>query len=478
MTGRIIYDIVWRVDKRGRLSFVTIIAIILSDILSVIAADLASFAVRFSGLLPKKNFDSYLSLVFYIIVLRIAGFYTFRLYDRIKNKTAFEIFVSSVKACTTSSVIIITFLYFLNIESYPRSVAAISCCLTILFVNAWRMAMKRCAESFFGKDAFRSHLVIIGTGKSAKEMAMGAVMNASASCQLMGFIDTGSGTHREVEHEKILGTLKELPFLVKKYSIDEVILADDNIDEKRISDIMGLLSWEGISLKSAPSTYEKLINNLVLYESGVSFLGPTFVAHPVPPWFWALKRTIDIFLSLLLIVFAFPILLFAVILIKISSAGPAFYLQKRTGLNGKPFIVYKLRTMLVDAEKGKKPRWAKIDDVRITPVGKLLRHFRIDELPQLVNVLKNDMSLIGPRPERPYFTSKLMRTIPFYAQRLQAKPGLTGWAQVNYQYTDTEKGAREKLSYDLFYTQNASLALDLLILLKTFKVVLTGQGAH
>ncbi|MCM8761566.1 MAG: sugar transferase [Candidatus Omnitrophica bacterium] len=186
----------------------------------------------------------------------------------------------------------------------------------------------------------------------------------------------------------------------------------------------------------------------------------------------------DIILSLFLLIITIPLMIAAALLIKITSpAGPVLYLQKRTGLNGRPFIMYKLRTMQPNAEK-KRPRWAKAGDLRVLPVGRILRRFRIDELPQLFNVLKGDMSLIGPRPERPFFTSKLMRSIPFYARRLQIKPGLTGWAQVNYQYTDTEKGAREKLLYDLFYIQNASLALDFLIALKTFRVVLTGRGAH
>jgi lipopolysaccharide/colanic/teichoic acid biosynthesis glycosyltransferase len=134
--------------------------------------------------------------------------------------------------------------------------------------------------------------------------------------------------------------------------------------------------------------------------------------------------------------------------------------------------------MQMDAEHGRKPRWAKKNDERITAVGKALRHFRIDELPQLFNILKNEMSLVGPRPERPYFTSRLIRKIPFYAERLQVKPGITGWAQVNFRYAATEEDSEKKLVYDLFYIQNMSFSLDFLIALKTLKVVFTGRGAH
>ncbi len=153
-------------------------------------------------------------------------------------------------------------------------------------------------------------------------------------------------------------------------------------------------------------------------------------------------------------------------------------MQKRVGMNGIRFAMYKLRTMRSDAEKGGRPKWAKTQDVRVTSVGRILRRFRIDELPQFYNVLRNDMSIIGPRPERPYFTSKLMRKIPFFAERLRAKPGITGWAQVNFKYAATEEDTEEKLLYDLFYIQNVSFAIDLLIVLKTFRVVLTGQGAQ
>lgn len=451
---------------------------ILIDILAVVAADITSFLVRYSGTFPEGNFDAYLKLSFFIICLRIAGFYVFHFYDRVRNKTGFETFINSVKACLASSVIIIVVLYSLSIPLYPRTIALLSLLITMLFVNAWRLAAKAVVKALFGSDFFDSRLLIIGTGESASEVAMKATMDASKDYRFLGFISTGSTAPVKVDRVKILGSIDDLPFLIKKYAVEEVIIADDTVNERKISDLMSLLSWEGITLTAAPPAYETVINNMVLYESGVPFLGPSFASKPIPSWYWVLKRFLDLVFAALLLVLALPIILIAGVLVKISSPGPVFYLQKRTGLHGKPFIMYKFRTMWIDAEKGKKARWAKLDDSRVTPVGMFFRQFRVDELPQLLNVLKNDMSLIGPRPERPYFTSKLMWKIPFYAQRLQAKPGLSGWAQVNYQYTDTEKGAREKLLYDLFYIHNASLALDFLILLKTFKVVLLRQGAH
>lgn len=455
---------------------ITAIAVIL-DIIFVIVADIASFAIRFGGTFPAKNFTAYLDLAVFIVILRIANFYIFRLYDKPKHKNNFETALNTIKASTSSSVIIISVLYFLGIEAYPRSIAILSWFLTILFIVSWRATIKMVVGLIFGKDFFCTRLLIIGTGRNAHEIAMNATMDAASNYRLLGFIDTGSNKSHDVEKNKIIGSLDDLPYLLKKYAVDEVIIAEEGLGEARIIGLTSLLSWERIQLRSAPASYENVITNMVLYENGVPFTGPIAAIRPTP-WYWGLKRLIDILVSLVLLALTSPILLVAMILIKTTSQGPVFYTQKRTGFNGRSFVIYKLRTMRLNAERGKKPRWAKKNDLRITPVGKFLRRYRIDELPQLLNVLNNDMSIVGPRPERPYFTYQLMRKVPFYAQRLQAKPGLTGWAQVNLKYTDTEKGAQEKLLYDLFYIHNASFALDSLILLKTFQVVLAGKGAH
>jgi exopolysaccharide biosynthesis polyprenyl glycosylphosphotransferase len=187
-----------------------------------------------------------------------------------------------------------------------------------------------------------------------------------------------------------------------------------------------------------------------------------------------IKRFFDIILSLIGLILAMPIILITAIAIKLESEGPVFFLQERTGLNGKTFKIIKLRSMRVDAEKNG-PQWAQKNDSRVTKVGKFIRKTRIDELPQLINVLKGDMSILGPRPERPVFVKQFSKEIPGFEKRLLVKPGLTGWAQVNGGYDITPE---EKLKYDLHYINNMSLLLDLKIILKTIKVVLTGEGAR
>jgi len=191
-----------------------------------------------------------------------------------------------------------------------------------------------------------------------------------------------------------------------------------------------------------------------------------------------LKRFLDVVVSLSLLVLTLPVMLVTALLIKLDSPGPVLYRQQRLGLHGKVFTLCKFRSMRVDAEAGGKPRWAQHRDPRVTRVGRFVRPMRIDELPQLINVLLGEMSMIGPRPERPHFVEQLSRVIPLYRQRAYVKPGITGWAQVNYPYGASVEDAREKLAYDLYYVKNRSLLLDVLILFATVRVILFREGAR
>jgi exopolysaccharide biosynthesis polyprenyl glycosylphosphotransferase len=192
----------------------------------------------------------------------------------------------------------------------------------------------------------------------------------------------------------------------------------------------------------------------------------------------AVKRIFDLAMALVLLTVSAPVMLLTMVLIRLGGRGPIFYTQPRVGLNGSHFNVIKFRSMKTDAEKDGKPRWAQAGDDRITRVGKIIRKFRIDELPQLFSVLKGEMSMVGPRPERPFFVDKLVDDIPYYSVRHSVKPGLTGWAQVRYHYGATIDDSQQKLQYDLYYVKNHTLFLDMLIMLETVAVVLTGKGAH
>jgi exopolysaccharide biosynthesis polyprenyl glycosylphosphotransferase len=191
-----------------------------------------------------------------------------------------------------------------------------------------------------------------------------------------------------------------------------------------------------------------------------------------------IKRATDLVVSMVLMIVLSPLILLAAIAIRLDTPGRIFFAQERVGFRRKPYMVYKFRSMVHDAEKLTGPKWADEDDPRITRVGRFIRRFRIDELPQLWNVLKGEMSMVGPRPERETFVQQLEKTVPYYGERFGVKPGITGWAQVNYGYGSSVADAVEKLNYDLFYIKNMSTMMDLLVVLKTVRIILFGHGVR
>jgi sugar transferase (PEP-CTERM system associated) len=233
----------------------------------------------------------------------------------------------------------------------------------------------------------------------------------------------------------------------------------------------------GINVSDLSTHFEKMLGQIRIDHVNASWLifGDGFNQGLLRT---TIKRLFDIVCAMVLLVAAAPIMLATMVLIRLESRGPALYRQERVGLNGRTFRVVKFRSMVTDAEKDGKPRWATDDDDRITRVGRLIRRVRIDELPQLFNVLKGEMSIVGPRPERPFFVEQLTSEMPYYAVRHSVKPGITGWAQVRYHYGSTVEDSQQKLQYDLYYVKNHTLFLDLLILFETVAVVLTGKGAR
>lgn len=233
----------------------------------------------------------------------------------------------------------------------------------------------------------------------------------------------------------------------------------------------------GVQVQEDVSFWERHLGRIDLANTDPNWLvfADGFSSGPFAD---AVRRGLDIAISLLVLIFTLPLTLLAALAIKCDTAGPVFYRQERVGLHGRVFTLMKFRSMRIDAEAGGTPRWAARNDPRVTRVGAVIRSTRIDELPQLLNVLRGEMSFIGPRPERPLFVEELARVIPLYRDRTWVKPGITGWAQVNFPYGASVEDAREKLSYDLYYVKNRSLPLDLLILISTIRVILFREGAR
>jgi len=276
----------------------------------------------------------------------------------------------------------------------------------------------------------------------------------------------------------ILSRSKTLTDTAKTLKVDEIVVA---LTERRGGSmpLRELLDCKlhGIRVLDLASHFEQTLGQIRLDSlyAGWLIFGDGFQQGTLRT---IVKRLSDIIFATILIILAMPIMLITALLIIAENGFPVFYRQERVGLNGRLFNVIKFRSMRNDAEKDGKPIWAKAKDDRVTKVGSIIRKLRIDELPQLFSVLKGDMSLVGPRPERPFFVDQLTKEIPFYAVRHSVKPGVTGWAQVRYHYGATVEDSAEKLQYDLYYVKNHSLFLDIVVLFETIGVVLTGKGAH
>lgn len=312
---------------------------------------------------------------------------------------------------------------------------------------------------------------VLGTGERAQRLVQGLRQRRELGVDVIGWSGNVEGA---ITRESAADHLMEL---AKAHRVHRVIVAMP--DRRGTIPMQELLQLRlsGVSIEEATSWLEKISGRIEveqLYPSWLIFAeGFRFSSS-----FNLMRRILSTLMSLTLLLVVLPLLPFVILAIKLGSKGPVLYRQKRVGRAGRTFYCYKFRTMRQDAEADTGPTWAGDDDPRITRVGKFLRASRLDEIPQLWCVFKGDMAFVGPRPERPEFVEWLSKEIPYYGVRHAVRPGITGWAQISYKYGNTVEDAKQKLQYDLFYIKNASLGLDILIMLQTIKIVLLGRGAQ
>jgi sugar transferase (PEP-CTERM system associated) len=327
--------------------------------------------------------------------------------------------------------------------------------------------------------AFVPHRVLVlGTGTDARTVETSLAQAGMPNMKLVGFCALDKVAEMAIAPSRVVGRGMPLEDVVRQLGIHEIIVA---VRQQRggVLPLRELLDCRlrGVQITDLSRFFERVHGFVPIESLKVSWLiyGEGYRQTLVRNF---IKRTFDVTVTLLLLLLTAPVMLFAAALIAIESGAPVIYRQERVGLAGRTFTLLKFRSMSRDAEKDGKAAWASVNDSRVTRVGRLLRRTRIDELPQLINVLKGEMSFVGPRPERPEFVEMLTEQIPFYAARSSVKPGLTGWAQVRYSYGATVEQSVKKLEYDLYYVKNHSLLLDLVILLETVRVVLLGEGAR
>jgi sugar transferase (PEP-CTERM system associated) len=321
-------------------------------------------------------------------------------------------------------------------------------------------------------------VIIVGTGAEALEVARDLGAGGRGHRRIVGFYPTASDTAPAVLDGDTLDGRETLADLVRKHGVSEIVVA---VREQRGGglpmDQLLTCRTQGVPILDLAGFYERTRAEVPIDSLKASWLvyGSGFVQGPLRRF---AKRSFDIVSSGVLLVLGAPVMLLAALAIKLDSPGPVLYRQERVGLGGRRFMCVKFRSMRTDAERDGVARWATKNDSRVTRVGAFLRKTRIDELPQLLSVLSGEMSMVGPRPERPSFVAQLREQIPFYDLRHSIKPGLTGWAQVRYSYGASLDDARRKHQFDLYYVKNNSLFLDLLVLIETVTVVLFREGAQ
>ncbi|MGI8836156.1 MAG: TIGR03013 family XrtA/PEP-CTERM system glycosyltransferase [Pyrinomonadaceae bacterium] len=404
----------------------------------------------------------------------LAAFYLFDLYDFIVMHDRHELVLRLVQALGLAWVALALAFYAYPQLMLGRSISLIALPLALTLMVSWRISI----HWFLGHPDFGERILIVGSGNLAIEVARQVLNRPDAGYRIVGFIGTDSELlGKSLINPRVIGLTEDLDNIVKTEGIDRIVVAMGERRGQLPTDRLLKLSLAGdVSIEEGATFYERVTGRVSLNMMRPSWL--IFTGRGRQARFAAVTHNaVHRLVALIGAILSLPIVLVTAVLIKIESRGSVFYKQERVGKNGRPFVLMKFRSMKVDAEASG-PVWASKDDERTTKVGRIIRKVRIDEIPQFWNILRGEMSFVGPRPERPHFVNQLAQEIPYYEQRHLIAPGLTGWAQIKYPYGASIEDARQKLQYDLFYIKNHSLLLDAIIVFETIKIILFGRGAQ
>ncbi len=349
--------------------------------------------------------------------------------------------------------------------------------IVLVLVNGFRLLTQLFLRSLLTRGQGQDRMLILGATEAGARIRSELATAPELGWKAVGFVDENPALHgQSFSGLPVLGKYADLPELIRTLHPGGVIISHESSSHNEIMRVLSYVAEFPLTIFIVPDLYDAASGHFKTNALHGIALKELFPEH-MPGWEADLKRLLDITASLFGLILASPLMLILIALVRWDSPGPAFYAQERIGQYGRRFSLYKFRTMRTDAE-AMGPQWASKKDPRITRLGNFLRRARLDELPQFWNVLKGEMSLVGPRPEREHFINHLRHEVPLYLRRLKMKPGLTGWAQVKHQYDTSIEDVKTKVLFDLWYFENMSVPLDIMILLRTVWVVLTGKGAQ
>jgi len=394
-------------------------------------------------------------------------------YDLTLTQSSRELVVRLLQAVGAAAIVLAGLYALVPALDLGTWVVITALCLFLVGVLVWRLAFNRVASA----RPLGERILIVGTGMDARAVARQILLQHDFAYRLVGFIDDEApDASTAVPRQRVIGTSRDLLRLVREHRVDRIVVGlSDRRGHLPIRELMQA-KLAGVWVEDLTATYERITGKIL-----VDTLRPSWLIFSdgfrVSRTARAVKRAMDVGIALVGLVLAAPLIALTALAVWLETGRPVHYCQERVGENGSTFTLYKFRSMRTDAEQGT-PVWARDGDDRVTRVGRIIRKTRLDELPQLWNVLHGDMSFVGPRPERPFFVAQLAAQIPFYQQRHAVKPGITGWAQVKYRYGASVEDAMEKLRYDLYYIKNLSPLFDMTIVIDTVKVILFRQGAQ
>ncbi|MBN1754997.1 undecaprenyl-phosphate glucose phosphotransferase [bacterium] len=417
---------------------------------------------------PIDIIPSVIFSLFWLMLFTLLG-----LYDRPNWETSkLDEFINLIKAAFLG-ILIIFFLVQADLTKVGLYIYGGS---LILCVFLFRLIYRGVVKRMRVKGIWLRNSVIIGQTPEGIKLEKNLKANPELGYRVIGFVTPRGEGQKAVDNLPVLGHLEALARIVKEHNVQEILIAYSSKEHDFILKIMGYCASYPVEFKIIPDFYDLISGHKTTQIHGVPLI--KLFPEPFNLLQRVAKRIIDIIIPWAVVLSLAPLWIVVMVAIKLDSPGPVLFRQIRVGKHGRRFTCYKFRSMHKDAEKNTGPVWASRGDPRITRVGRFLRISRLDEIPQFINVLRGEMSLVGPRPERPHFVRQLRQEFPLYMKRLNIKPGITGWAQVKHKYDVSLDDVREKLKYDLYYIENFSLLFDIKIIARTAWVALTGHGAH